>query len=153
MSKSSDLLRDLMLADSDGNRASVVNVRSAESGCDHLEITTQSAYEKENGIKTIHKVSRRKQLMTNPTQPIEHFTLEQVEQKAKHFKFADSATLYAFNITQLHALLNSAINERIGEPVGLTSFMPSAEGFTFVAFKSSDVPPETKVYTLKDIKP
>ena len=34
----------------------IINVRSAESGLDHLEVTTQSSFEKENGIVTIHKI-------------------------------------------------------------------------------------------------
>jgi hypothetical protein len=49
-------LNDLLLTDSNGEKSRIVGVRGAESGLDYLEISTQSKYEKDNGIKKVHKV-------------------------------------------------------------------------------------------------
>ena len=71
MSKSTDLLQDFMLTDSDGNRSRVVHVRAAEAGLDHTEITTQSTHEKDLGIVTVHKVFS------------EEFTVEELEARLR----------------------------------------------------------------------
>lgn len=56
MSQSTDLLRDILLTDTDGNRSRIVNIRGKEAGLDHTEITTQSPEEREGGIKTVHRI-------------------------------------------------------------------------------------------------
>lgn len=56
MSKSTDFLRDAILTDAEGNRSRIILVRGHEEGLDHTEIHTQSAFERENGIKTVHRV-------------------------------------------------------------------------------------------------
>lgn len=55
--KSIDVLKELFLKDIEGNRSKVIRVRGVESGIKHLEIWTQSSFEKENGIKTVHKIT------------------------------------------------------------------------------------------------
>jgi hypothetical protein len=58
MSKKSDLelLKTIILSDSDLNPAKIINVRGGESGLDHTELTTQSENEKELGIVTVHRI-------------------------------------------------------------------------------------------------
>lgn len=56
MSKDTDFLRDAILSDSDGNRARIIEIQGAEAGLDHLEVTTQSKWERENGIATKHRI-------------------------------------------------------------------------------------------------
>lgn len=94
--------------------------------------------------------------MTNPTQPIEHFTLEQVEQMAENFSVSFGHLV--LQMTELHALINAAINERIGEPVaeaekiGLGSdgktiyHVTEIKSLTTITF-----PVGTKLYTLKEL--
>ena len=52
MSKSLDFLNVAVLTDVDGNRAKIIKVRGSEEGLDHLEITTQSAPQKEENVAT-----------------------------------------------------------------------------------------------------
>jgi len=56
MSKSTDFLREVLLVDSEGNRSKIIDVRGHEAGLDHFEVITQSPWERENGIKTRHKI-------------------------------------------------------------------------------------------------
>ena len=56
MSKSSDFLKRVLLIDAEGNKSKIINVRGHESGLDHTEITTQSTWEREEGIMTIHRI-------------------------------------------------------------------------------------------------
>lgn len=49
-------LRDVILTDPDGNKSKIINTRGAETGLDHLEITTQSRQQKEAGTKSVLKL-------------------------------------------------------------------------------------------------
>ena len=49
-------LKDTILIDAEGNRSRIINVRGHEAGLDHLEITTQSPWEKSEGLKTVHRI-------------------------------------------------------------------------------------------------
>ncbi|NTG86149.1 hypothetical protein G6L15_08320 [Agrobacterium rhizogenes] len=50
-------------------------------------------------------------------------------------------------VLNLDEALTAALALLPGEPVGVTSTMPSASGFTFAAFKATDVPVGTRLYT------
>lgn len=55
-SQTTTFLRGVLLTDPDGNKSKIINVRGAEVGLDHLEITTQSREQKEAGTKSIRRL-------------------------------------------------------------------------------------------------
>jgi hypothetical protein len=57
MSVGTDFLRQVFLRDTDGNAAKIISVRGAEDGLKHLEVITQSPYERQQGIATQHRIS------------------------------------------------------------------------------------------------
>lgn len=60
-----------------------------------------------------------------------------------HLEFETKAALQAF--------ANAVLDQVLGEPVGVTGEMPGTSGsFTMAAFKSVDVPNNTKLYTPKE---
>jgi hypothetical protein len=65
MSQSTDLLRDIFLSDTEGNRSKIINIRGHEAGLDHTEITTQSPYERSEGLKTVHRIFSEEALVTS----------------------------------------------------------------------------------------
>jgi hypothetical protein len=51
MSKTLNVLRDLILVDSDGNRTRIVDIEGAEKGHKGVVIYTQSKQNREDGIR------------------------------------------------------------------------------------------------------
>lgn len=104
--------------------------------------------------------------MTNPAQPIEHYTLEQVEQMAKaggasEWYYVESngvkKKLFTTTAGELQVLINAAINERIGEPVATKRPSDPYDERGGLWFDIEDVermkalPVGTKLYTLKKL--
>ena len=54
--KSLTFLKEVFLVDEHGATAKIIKVRALEAGLDHVEITTQSAWEREQGVASIHRV-------------------------------------------------------------------------------------------------
>lgn len=57
MSNSVKFLTHAILVDGQGERSRIIKVRGAEEGLNHLEVTTQSSWERENGIATVHRIT------------------------------------------------------------------------------------------------
>lgn len=80
------------------------------------------------------------------TELIEHYTLEQVE------KLAASHPYYGRYLSELHALINAAINERIGELVA--HYIPEKDLSTTDHEWAAEYPDLCQaLYTLKEPKP
>lgn len=60
MSKSTELLSQIILTDSDGNRARIVHVESQES---HLDIWVMSKSDRENKICSRHRIHSEEMLI------------------------------------------------------------------------------------------
>lgn len=50
------ILLDILLQDPDGNRSKVIGIRGAEEGLDHIELTTQSPFQKEGQVKSVRRI-------------------------------------------------------------------------------------------------
>jgi len=56
------LIKELFLTDEDGEKVKVIDMRGVESGLDYLELSTQTKFQRESGIKTVHKIFTSEEL-------------------------------------------------------------------------------------------
>lgn len=54
--QSVEVLKEILLVDSEDNRSTVISVKGAESGFDFTEVITQSPMEREQAIATRHRI-------------------------------------------------------------------------------------------------
>lgn len=93
------------------------------------------------------------ELVSKP-QPIEHYTLKEVEQMDINDRDWKRYHSHAFTLQEIHALINACINERIGEPIAVVL---EDNGLKYIERLSVNSLAETslgsRLYTLKEPKP